>query len=441
MFVDGFVFRRDNETVERFDNAGELLTTLELKGCDFFNVAEGEFSFVGLPGGNLGPMVVARDPLGIKPLYYSAAGDSFFFASEIKALIPLGQPVHPFPPGHYWTPRSGFVRYRSPAAEIDRELRENSRDSDLGLTLGDAAATVEELMTEAIARRLPCAERVGILLSGGIDSSVIAAGLSTVLKATGQELVSISIGIPGASDLLSSRTVAEHVGSEHHELECSLEQVFDVLPTVIYELESFDLPLVRSAAVNHLACELAKEYGVRWVYVGEGGDELFAGYPYLKELKDPDLLQRELLRLILTGYKGGFQRVDRMNEAQGLEPLLPFVDMDLLTYSMRLPAEYKIRGNDDLEKWVLREAFSDLLPPEIVWREKEKFFEGSGIGDRISSLVERATRNWEEATSLKKEASLLGVPLRTLEEAYYYRIFREYFPASVVPLVGRTEHV
>lgn len=435
MFVDGFVFHRDVENVRRFESTKELRRALETEGGDFFNSVEGEFAFVGLIDEPSGGLIVARDPLGIKPLYYATADESVFFASEVKALIPLTESIHIFPPGHYWTPRSGFARYWTPPAAI-------SEDSDLRGSqerLEVAAASVQELLVEAIARRIPRTDQVGILLSGGIDSSVIAAGLSSVLKSTGKELVSFSVGVPGANDLTKARTVAEYVGCEHHQLECELDQILEALPTVIYELESFDLPLVRSAAINHFACELAREHDVEWIFVGEGGDELFAGYSYLKDLKDPDFLRRELLRLTLNGHRGGFQRVDRMNEAHGLEPLVPFADIDLFAYSMQLPVEYKIREEDGLEKWVLREAFSDALPPEVVWREKEKFFEGSGVADGISRLIERLPEKGRITPSLARELAEVGV--RSPEEAYYYEIFREYFPANVVPLIGRTKHV
>lgn len=398
-----------------------LIDLYHTYGSNLFTKIDGEFVILISIGENL---LLARDPFGLKPLYYGVDGDSYFFASEIKALTGVVEGIREFPPGCYWTPQTGFTRYFT--------LKQ-----DVALGTADAEEIKQEIkqsLKAALKIRLPENEKTGVLLSGGLDSSIIAALAAEITP----KLAAFSAGLPGSSDLTAARSVAQYLGMEYHEIILSEKQLLNHTPEVIYHLESFDLPLVSSALANFLVSKLAGEHGIKLVCVGEGADELFGGYHYLKEFSK-EQANAEMLELIFSGRKGCFQRVDRMNTAHSLEPVIPFMDSKLLQLALTIPVDLKIRGTDRIEKWILREAFSDALPPQIVKRVKEKFYEGSGSGTAASTLYDKLVDVVEYEKFRADPQSCL---IRSKEEYYYYKIYRQFYPvSSVAECIHQTKYI
>lgn len=422
--VDGTIFYHENEeaTGESIDGA-RLLQLYARHGVDLPGRLSGSFAFILTP--SPGTLFAARDPFGLKPLYYGAVpGGQPCFASEIKALVDLCDEVKIFPPGHYYRSDLGFVKYFD-GPELQQETVEE----------GEAARRVNELLTQAVKARIEGDEKVGVFLSGGIDSSCVAAAVARLQPG----VPTFSVGSPDSADLPRAREVSEYLGTEHSEYVYDLEEILQILPQVIYHLESFDQYLVRSSVANYLVSKMAREHGVERVFCGEGGDELFAGYAYLKDMSCPESVQRELVELALTGHANGFQRVDRMTAAHSLDAEMPFMDRGLTDFAFRLPIDFKIHGQEQVEKWILRRAFERDLPEQIVWREKAKFYQGAGSAHLIKGLAEELIFDQE----FEQEKTLEGgFTLRSKEELYYYRIFRRFFPnKSVLETIGRTQTV
>ncbi len=271
---------------------------------------------------------------------------------------------------------------------------------------------------------------LGAFLSGGLDSSVIAA----LVKRSMGSLHTFSVGIEGSKDLEAARIVARHIDSIHHEYVITPEEVKKDLPTIIYYLESFDQDLVRSAIPCYFTSRLAAEY-VKVILTGEGADELFGGYTYYKDIKDPDILQDELRRSVSSLHNINLQRVDRMTMAHSIEGRVPFLDLKMIEMGMLVPAKYKLVGSPPVEKWILRKAVEDLLPDEIVWRKKEQFDEGSGTVDLLSGLFE----NYSEEEARKYSASHRDDNLRSAEECYYHRLLVDAYesPDLILANIGR----
>jgi len=272
---------------------------------------------------------------------------------------------------------------------------------------------------------------LGVFLSGGLDSSIIAALVAAELP----QVHSFSVGMAGSRDLEYAREVARHLGTIHHEELYTTQDMLDVLPEVIYYLESFDPALVRSAVANYFLARLARRY-VIVVLSGEGADELFSGYSYLKPFGASPALERELVDITAELHNRNLQRLDRMTMAHGLEGRVPFLDRRFVEFSFSVPIEHKLYGGETVEKWALRKAFEDMLPSAVVWRAKEKFAEGAGsarIFERLAN-AEISDEQFRRETGDTFEET--GHLIYSKEELYYYRIFRRYFNASTVPLVG-----
>ncbi|WP_427366073.1 asparagine synthase-related protein [Candidatus Caldatribacterium saccharofermentans] len=368
-----------------------------------------------------GDLFIARDPLGVKPLYYGQIDGALVFASEVKALLSVTDDVHEFPPGHFYTAQQGF----QPFTHIQA-----------GDFLDDDADTiVSELrkrLEQAIQRWL-VTDTVGVWLSGGVDSSVIA----TLLRPRVRKLHSFVIGLPNATDLEYGQIMANLLQTEHHAHIISLDDVLAVLPDVIYALESFDALLVRSSVTHYLISKVASEY-VELIFTGEGGDELFAGYDYMKDypLEQLPVILEQAVRSL---HNTAFQRVDRCAGAHGLIPCFPFADMDVVEYALRIPAGYKLyqRSGKRIEKWILRRVVEQDVPEKVLWRPKTKFWRGTGlqqfIGDYADSHV--SDRDFERERRLPN-----GWILASKEELMYYRIFSEFFgKVSNLDWMGRTQ--
>jgi asparagine synthase (glutamine-hydrolysing) len=272
---------------------------------------------------------------------------------------------------------------------------------------------------------------VGVYLSGGLDSSLIA----TLMRPHNVNLHSFAAGMEGSADISAARQVARFLGTEHHELIYTADEVEAALPEVILHLESFDAPLVRSAVPMFFVSRLASE-SVKVVLSGEGADELFAGYSYLAGIEDGARLRKELADIIVRLQNTNLQRADRMSMAHGLEARVPFLDADLVRYVSRLPIDLIDQRGSRQEKWLLREACRGLIPPEILARKKMKFSEGAGSADVILEKVEDII----DLQTFEKERTIApGLTLRSPEELYYYRIWRDVVGSDISPfLVGRT---
>jgi len=392
----------DSETILHLFRSGALRWVSRLDGMFAFVLATRE------------RIIAARDPLGIKPLYMARIGEGLAFASELKAFDGLGLgAVEAIAPGTLYDSRDGRRRwYRLPhgAAEPEPEF--------------DLEATARELrlvLEDAVAKWMVADVEVGAFLSGGLDSSIIAA--IAALRGP-HRLKTFAVGLDGSPDLEAARRVAAHIGSEHHEDVFTAADVADALRHVIYHLESADVDLVRSAVPTHFAARLARRH-VKAVLTGEGADELFAGYDYHHAYADdPRALADEITRSLDAMHNVNLQRVDRLTMAESLEGRTPFLDRDLIDFAQSIPATLKMARTDPddprstggatTEKWILRRACEDLLPDDLVWRRKAQFDEGSGtVGALEGALMRLAGAD---------------APLdRAAEGALYERLLREAF--------------
>jgi len=388
------------------------LHLLEERGDAGVEALDGMFALARAAGGEL---LLARDPLGIKPLYLARSpGGGVRFASEMKALQDPGDDLEEVPPGCVWSSLRGLRRYyRVPEARAE---------------LGDAeeaAAAVRRTLERAVRKRLMSDVPLGAFLSGGLDSSAIAA---LAMRELGR-LHTFSVGVAGSPDLAAARQVARHIGSDHHELVFGRDEVEAELERLIYALESFDRDLVRSAVPTFFAARLAARH-VKVVLTGEGADELFAGYRYVRGLRG-EALAAELRRSLEGMHNLNLQRVDRLTMAHGLEARVPFLDRSMVALAQRIAPELKVRevGGRRVEKWVLRRAVEDLLPQSVVWRDKAQFDEGSGTADLLGKI----------AASASPPRPRLGVTPRSAEEDLYLQIFASSFvrPQALVPNLGR----
>ncbi|WPD19600.1 asparagine synthase B [Thermaerobacter composti] len=372
-------------------------------------------------------LFLARDPLGIKPLYVGRdRHGALLFASEIGALLPHVETIEEFPPGHYWTERDGFVRYYElPPVRYD---------------LPSPEAAVDELVARlrrAVRRRLVADVPVGVFLSGGLDSSLIAALVAEARAETGEPVHSFAVGMEGSEDLERARLVAAHLGTVHHEYAFTREELIGLLPEVIRRLESFDAALVRSAVPTYLVSRLARRY-VKVVLSGEGADELFGGYQYLKRPEIRARLQDELREITLALHNTNLQRVDRMTMAHGLEGRVPFLSVTLVDLAWRIPPRWKIHDRTGTEKWILRQAARRFLPAAVVQREKAKFAMGTGVGPTLERFAEAAVSDREWAEGRQPWPDL---ELGSKEELLYFRWFCQAFGPRArlaARLVGRS---
>ncbi|MDJ0712667.1 MAG: asparagine synthase B [Prochloraceae cyanobacterium] len=411
------------ELRERFDSSyafrsqGDsevLLPLYQELGLELTNHLDGMFSFIVSNGKEL---FAARDPIGIKPLYYGSIGECGFFSSEIKALIQYTDSIQEFPHGHYYKSGEGFFPYYN--------LPENSS------FITDVEVVLEKIrscLSLSVQKRLMSEVPVGVFLSGGLDSSIIAALMAERLP----QLHSFSVGLPNSPDLKAARLVAEHLGTIHHEYIYTEEEMEAVLPDVIYYLESYDPALVRSAIPCYLVSRLASQY-VKVVLTGEGADELFAGYSYFANYDDAIALHQESISILKGLHNLNLQRVDRMTMAHSLEGRVPFLDTEFIELCLSIDPALKLHKTYGTEKWLLRQAFADKLPEEVVWREKMEFAQGCAsstiLSDRAKTSISQAELD---------EARRDGFPVSSKEELFYYRMFQSHFPhPDVANLIGK----
>jgi asparagine synthase (glutamine-hydrolysing) len=411
-----FSSNSDSETIlHMFEDHG-LATPRLLDGMFAFAISSNE------------RLILARDRIGIKPLYYGKKTDSdgaetIYFASELKALTPLVEEIKEFPPGTIYDSESGFHTYY-----------QVPNRSPLELDLEDHVRRIRETIEAAVKKRLLSDVPLGAFLSGGLDSSIIAA----IARQYMPELHTFSVGIEGSRDLEAARRVARHIGSTHHEYIYTATEVVEKLPEIIYHLESFDQDLVRSAIPTWFCARMAADK-VKVILTGEGADELFAGYTYHKGITNLKALHSELRRSITQLHNINLQRVDRMTMRHAIEARVPFLDTEVIEMAQTVPPELKLHTDDDgrrIEKWILRKAFEDLLPADIIWRNKEQFDEGSGMVDLLPQVLDHAAADIDTENY---RARFKADYLRSKEECFYHHLLMEQFdqPQAVLANVGR----
>jgi len=406
--AERFATQSDSETILQLD------ATTPGADTDWVGRLDGMFAFALRRNG---AVLGARDPLGIKPLYAARMDGGLAFASEVKAFDGLGLDVKPVPPGALLaSDASTKTWWRTPRA---------AHGLDLALDPEEIATRLRAMFERAVSKWMVSDVEVGSFLSGGLDSSIIAA---LAARLAPHRLKTFAVGVEGAPDLLAARRVAEHIGSDHHEQVFDPTEIAEALPTVLRHLETPDIDSVRSAIPTYIVSRLARPH-VKTVLTGEGADELFAGYRWHKTLESAEALAGALDGE-LAGMQGvQLQRVDRMSMAVGLEARTPFLDRDLIAFAQSIPAELKLwrgtdGGDEPVEKWILRKAAEDLLPEDLLWRVKSQFDEGSGV---VASVEEALTR-LTGGTRLDRAG----------EQALYERIFDAQFmdPARIRAIAG-----
>jgi asparagine synthase (glutamine-hydrolysing) len=370
-------------------------------------------------------MLLIRDPVGIKPLYLGSLDGGTVFASELKVMPPGTEEVAPLPPGCTWSAATGVTRYH--------ELVDP--DPIIG-TLDEHATRVRAALEESVQSLLMADVPVGAFLSGGLDSSAIAA----LARPHVDRLHTFAVGLEGSPDLAAARAVAAHLDTDHHELVIEPAQIVAALPRIVSALESFDQDLVRSAVPTWFCAKFAARY-VKVILTGEGADELFAGYRYHRDVVTRagfDGLRTELHRSVTALHDVNLQRVDRMTMAHSLEARVPFLEVAMIEAGLGVPVEHKLPVEGP-EKLVLRRAVADLLPYDVVWREKAQFDEGTGMAELLPDLVAEAAAGIEPGEYADRHHV---DALRSAEECLYHQLLVDAVPdpTVVLPNVGRWSH-
>ncbi len=403
----------DTSYATKSDNEVALHLVRE-KGPDALDELEGMFAF--LIAGEDGFFMAARDPVGIKPLYWAESDGVYRFASEMHSFEPDWRPwVEVFPPGHYWTPAGGLERFADAVPRDPAHEHPEAEPSEADLT-----ETRDELIG-SVHRQMMGDVPVGVFLSGGLDSTLIAAIAARYVAERGERLKTFAVGTEQSSDLAAARQAAAYLDTEHHERVYTAEEAEAVLPDVVRSIEHFDPSLVRSAVPNYLLAEMTAGH-VKVVLTGEGADELFAGYEYLADLEHPEELHDEIVRTVEGLHNLNLQRADRVTMAHGLEARVPFLDREVIALALRLPAQWKLAPPGTQEKMLLRRAFEGWLPHELLYRDKEQFGDGSGAADVLTHKLEETVSD----DDFEAERELVSPSFRTKEELAYFRIWSEH---------------
>lgn len=404
------------------------------RGCDFLDELNGIFAFVIYDEVN-DCYMAARDHIGIVPFYLGwDMHGNLYFSSELKALEGVCMKIETFPPGHYYFSRDGVMK-----RWYSRDW--TSYDAVAGNTTDIRA--LREALEKAVHRQLMSDVPYGVLLSGGLDSSIISAiakkyaarRIETDDKADAwwPQLHSFAIGLEGSPDLTAARKVADHIGTVHHEIHITVQEGLDAVRDVIYYLETYDVTTVRASTPMYLMARVIKSMGVKMVLSGEGADEVFGGYLYFHRAPGPREFHEETVRKLSKLHLYDCLRANKSLAAWGVEGRVPFLDKEFLDVAMRLNPADKMAGNGRMEKWVLRKAFEDYLPHDIAWRQKEQFSDGVGY-NWIDTLKQLTTAKvTDEMMASARFRFPLNTPL-TKEEYYYRTIFAEHFPSETAAM-------
>ncbi len=389
-------------------------------GYDFCHLLDGMFAFVVIDGDDY---IAGRDPLGIKPMYYGLdERGRIYFSSEMKAIADQCQTFSTFPPGHYYTAKTGFVKYYRPQWE-DASKAVNEVDYD----------AIRQALTKAVKKRLMSDVPVGVLLSGGLDSSLTSSIAAREMKKLGKTLHSFSIGLDAtAPDAVAARKVAEFLGTEHHEIHFTIEQGIEILDKLIWHLETYDVTSVRASTPMYFLSKAITAKGIKVVLSGEGADEVFGGYLYFRNAPSAAEFQKETIERVQKLFTADLLRADKSTMAHGLEARVPFLDKEFLELAIKIkPEEKQPKTYNGIEKYILRKAFDTqeqpYLPEEVLWRQKEQFSDGVGYS-WIDTLIEYCAA---QVTDEQMETAVERFPYNTpvTKEAYFYRsVFHKHFP-------------
>ncbi len=407
-----------------------ILALYRDKGIDFLEDLSGIFAFA-LYDEEKDEFLIARDPIGVIPLYIGCDDDgTVYIASELKALEEMCSRYEPFLPGHYyWSREPGMKRYY----KRDWFCYDAVKDAPEG------AGKLRGALERAVRRQLMSDVPYGVLLSGGLDSSIISAvavkyserriedDLNS--KAFWPRLHSFAVGLKGAPDLAMARKVAEYIGTVHHEINYTIQEGLDALRDVIYFTETYDVTTVRASTPMYLLARVIKSMGIKMVLSGEGADEIFGGYLYFHKAPDGRAFHEETVRKLSKLYLYDCLRANKSLSAWGVEGRVPFLDKEFLDVAMRLNPSEKMCSESKMEKYALRQAFCDLLPSEVAWRQKEQFSDGVGYSwiDTLKKITSEAVSDAEMAAAAER---FPVNPPKNKEEYYYRSIFAEHFPSE-----------
>ena len=399
-------------------------------GVDMLDRLNGIFAFA-LYDEAADDFLIARDPIGVIPLYIGYDDDGkVYIASELKALEGFCDRYEVFPPGHY---------YRGKEGEIKRWYTRDWTDYEAVAQSQVGVADLREALEAAVQRQLMSDVPYGVLLSGGLDSSVISAVAGKYaagrVETEGREtawwprLHSFAVGLKGAPDLIKAREVAKHIGTVHHEINYTIQEGLDAVRDVIYYIETYDVTTVRASTPMYLLARVIKSMGIKMVLSGEGADEVFGGYLYFHKAPSPRAFHEETVRKLSKLYLYDCLRANKSLSAWGVEGRVPFLDKEFLDVAMRVNPADKMCPGKTIEKRIVREAFADMLPESVAWRQKEQFSDGVGYSwiDTLKAVTAAAVT--DEQMAHAAERFPINPPMN--KEEYYYRsIFEEYFPSE-----------
>ncbi|MCD8409764.1 asparagine synthase B [Tenacibaculum finnmarkense] len=411
-----------------------ILALYKEKGVDFVDDLNGIFGFA-LYDVEKDQYFVARDHMGIIPLYIGwDQNGTFYVASELKALEGTCAKIELFPPGHYMSSKDGkFVQWYKRDWEDYQAVKDNET----------SISEVKEALEAAVHRQLMSDVPYGVLLSGGLDSSVISA----IAKKYSQkriesddtsaawypQLHSFSVGLEGSPDLAAAQKVADHIGTVHHEIKFTIQEGLDAIKDVIYNIETYDITTIRSSTPMYLMARVIKSMGVKMVLSGEGADEIFGGYLYFHKAPNAEEFHEETVRKLDKLHMYDCLRANKSLMAWGIEGRVPFLDKEFMDVAMRINPQDKMINGQRMEKWVIRKAFEDMLPESVAWRQKEQFSDGVGY-DWIDTLKEVVDK---EVTDEQLANAKFRFPIQTptnKEEFYYRTIFEDHFPSDTAAL-------
>ena len=407
-----------------------ILALYRDKGISFLEDLSGIFAFALYDEEN-DDFLIARDPIGVIPLYIGFDNDGkVYCASELKALEGFCDRYEPFLPGHYYSGKEGkMTRWYT----RDWSSYDAVKDNETSIPL------LRESLETAVRRQLMSDVPYGVLLSGGLDSSVISAiarkYASRRIETDGKneawwpQLHSFAVGLEGAPDLAKAKEVAEHIGTVHHEIHYTIQEGLDALRDVIYYIETYDVTTVRASTPMYLLARVIKSMGIKMVLSGEGADEVFGGYLYFHKAPDAKAFHEETIRKLSKLYLYDCLRANKALCAWGVEGRVPFLDKEFLDVAMRINPADKMCPGKTIEKKVVREAFADMLPESVAWRQKEQFSDGVGYSwiDTLKEYTSQAVS--DEQMAHAAERFPINTPMN--KEEYFYRsIFAEYFPSD-----------
>ena len=411
-----------------------ILALYKEKGVDFVDDLNGIFGFA-IYDVEEDAYFIARDHMGIIPLYIGwDQNGTFYVASELKALESVCTKIELFPPGHYFHSKDGkFVQW------YKRDWKEYDAVKDNETSIQE----IKEALEAAVHRQLMSDVPYGVLLSGGLDSSVTSAIAKKYAQkrvesgdttdAWWPQLHSFSVGLEGSPDLAAAQKVADHIGTVHHEIKFTIQEGLDAIKDVIYNLETYDTTTIRASTPMYLMARVIKSMGIKMVLSGEGADELFGGYLYFHKAPNAKEFHQETVRKLDKLHMYDCLRANKSLAAWGIEGRVPFLDKEFMDVAMRINPQDKMINGERMEKWVVRKAFEDMLPESVAWRQKEQFSDGVGYSwiDTLKEIVEN------EVSDEQMKNAHFRFPVQTplnKEEFYYRTIFESHFPSEAAAL-------